>query len=69
MRLSDRLACTLKVRGGCEIDSSGKRAGKGALIQWEMSGTLGASQDQTLFVWKGTAADNPIEGGAGVRKV
>lgn len=32
------------------MDSKGKRAGKGALIQWEKSGTLGVSQDQTLFV-------------------
>lgn len=34
------------------MDSYGKRAGKGALIQWELSGTLGVSQDQTLFVWR-----------------
>ena len=45
-------AATLKIRGGCEVDSHGKKAGKGALIQWEMSGTVGVSQDQTLFVWK-----------------
>ena len=37
--------------GGCERDCYGKKAGKGALIQWEKSGTLGVSQDQTLFVW------------------
>lgn len=36
---------TLKIRGGVEIDSAGKRAGKGALL----SGTLGVSQDQTLI--------------------
>lgn len=42
-------AYTLKVRGGVERDCYGKRAGKGALIQTELSGTLGASQDQTLF--------------------
>ena len=35
--------------GGREVDSLGKRAGKGALIQTELSGTLGVSQDQTLF--------------------
>lgn len=35
--------------GGREIDSLGKRAGKGALIQTEKSGTLGVSQDQTLI--------------------
>ena len=44
-------SATLKIRGGVEVDSNGRRAGKGALIQWEMSGTLGVSQDQTLFVW------------------
>ncbi len=40
---------TLKIRGGREIDSAGKRAGKGALIQRDMSATLGVSQDQTLI--------------------
>lgn len=44
-------SCTLKVRGGREIDSLGKRAGKGALVQWEKSATLGVSQDQTLILW------------------
>ena len=43
-------AATLKIRGGCEVDSLGKKAGKGALVQWEKSGTLGVSQDQTLIV-------------------
>lgn len=43
-------AATLKIRGGVDIDSAGKRAGKGALVQWEKSATLGVSQDQTLFV-------------------
>lgn len=38
-----------KCGGGREIDSHGKRAGKGALIQTEMSGTIGVSQDQSLF--------------------
>lgn len=42
-------AYTLKIRGGREIDSHGKRAGKGALIQEEVSATLGVSQDQTLI--------------------
>ena len=46
-------AATLKIRGGIERDSSGRKAGKGALIQWERSATLGVSQDQTLFVFKG----------------
>lgn len=40
---------TLKIRGGAERDCYGKRAGKGALIQTELSGTLGVSQDQTLI--------------------
>ena len=50
-RLWNTRSCTLKIRGGCDVDSHGKKAGKGALIQWEKSGTIGASQDQTLFVW------------------
>lgn len=54
-------SCTLKIRGGVERDSYGKQAGKGALVQWEKSATLGVSQDQTLFVWKETAVDLPTE--------
>ena len=50
MKQTKQIAATLKIRGGCDIDSHGKRAGKGALIQWERSGTLGVSQDQTLIV-------------------
>lgn len=50
-------SCTLKIRGGVERDSYGKKAGKGPLIQWEKSATLGVSQDQTLFVWKETDTD------------
>ena len=42
---------TLKVRGGCEIDSHGKRAGKGALVQEELSGTLSVSDPQTLITY------------------
>ena len=41
---------TLKVRGGREIDSKGKKAGKGALINNNTAMTLGVSQDQTIFV-------------------
>ena len=51
-------SCTLKIRGGVERDVYGKKAGKGALIQWEKSATLGVSQDQTLFVWKETDIDH-----------
>lgn len=54
-------AATLKIRGGCERDCYGKKAGKGALVQWELSGTLGVSQDQTLFVWKETESDHRTE--------
>ena len=38
--------------GGCDRDVYGKKAGKGALVQWEKSATLGVSQDQTLFILK-----------------
>jgi DNA (cytosine-5)-methyltransferase 1 len=40
---------TLKIRGGVEVDSAGKAAGKGALIQTNLSATLGVTQDQYLF--------------------
>lgn len=43
-----------RLGGGCERDSGGRKAGKGALIQWEKSATLGVSQDQTLFASKET---------------
>lgn len=39
----------LKIRGGVEVDSLGKKAGKGPLIAEEISNTLGTSQDQYLF--------------------
>ena len=55
------ISCTLKIKGGVERDSYGKKAGKGALIQWELSATLGVSQDQTLFVWKETDQDHPTK--------
>lgn len=58
--MEKKISCTLKIRGGVDRDCYGKRAGKGALIQWEKSATLGVSQDQTLFVLKGTEADHPI---------
>lgn len=40
---------TLKIRSGVEVDSNGRAAGKGALIQKDKSATLGTSQDQYLF--------------------
>ena len=61
MLSSNNAAATLKIRGGCEVDSHGKKAGKGALIQWEMSGALGVSQDQTLFVWRETDTAHPTK--------
>ena len=46
-------AFTLKIRGGIEVDSKGNKAGKGPLVQTELSGTLGVSQDQTLITSMG----------------
>ena len=58
-------SCTLKIRGGCStyVKADGKTgtAGKGPLVQWERSGTLGVSQDQTLFVWRATEQDRATE--------
>ena len=48
-RQLDDVAYTLKIRSGVSVDSHGKAAGKGALVQKELSATLGASQDQYLF--------------------
>ena len=48
-RNTDPASYTLKIRGGVEVDSHGKKAGKGPLVQTELSGTLGVSQDQTLI--------------------
>jgi hypothetical protein len=47
-----RQATPLKSGGGVERDSYGKKAGKGPLVQTELSGTLGVSQDQTLITHK-----------------
>ena len=43
------VAYTLKIRSGVSVDSYGKAAGKGALIQEDKSATLGVSQDQYPF--------------------
>lgn len=53
------IAATLKIRGGSDRDCYGKQAGKGALIQWERSATLGVSQDQTLFVLRAMEQNHP----------
>ena len=55
-------AYTLKIRGGREIDSLGHKAGKGALIQTELSGTLGVSQDQTLITIEGNGSRDSHQG-------
>lgn len=39
----------LKIRSGVSVDSSGKKAGKGPLIQTNVSATLGTFQDQFCF--------------------
>ena len=44
-----KIPYTLKIRSGVSVDSYGKAAGKGALIQKNLSATLGVSQDQYLF--------------------
>ena len=56
--------------GGSEVDSHGKRAGKGALVQTEKAGTVAAVQDQTLIQAYGISpyasnammSDNPHSG-------
>ena len=45
----ENIPYTLKIRSGCDIDASGKAAGKGALIQENLSATLATSNDQYLF--------------------
>ena len=44
-----RQATPSRLGGGVDVDSHGKKAGKGPLVQTELSGTLGVSQDQTLI--------------------
>lgn len=51
-----------KSGGGVERDSEGKRAEKGALIQTELSATLGVSQDQTLFALEGNGSRDSHRG-------
>lgn len=43
------VAYTLKIRSGCAIDSAGKAAGKGPLVQVDKAATLSTVQDQYLF--------------------
>lgn len=51
-----------KLGGGTEFDSSGKRAGKGALVQTELSGTIGVSQDQSLICIEGNGSRDSHKG-------
>ena len=46
---SGAIPYTLKIRSGVDVDSKGKAAGKGALIQTDKTGTLSTVQDQYLF--------------------
>ena len=61
-RYSNAASYTLKVRGGAERDRYGKKAGKGPLVQEELSGTLGVSQDQTLFCLQGNGSRDSHRG-------
>ena len=58
---------TLEIRGGVERDSGGKRAGKGALIQKDLSGTLRVSHFPTLFTIEGNGA-RPSHKGDGYKE-
>ena len=58
-----KIAITLKIRGGRERDAQGKKAGKGPLVQWEKSATLGVSQDQTLIVVEAEESAFAFKGG------
>lgn len=43
------LPYTLKIRSGVAVDSNGKAAGKGALVQTDKEATLATTNDQYLF--------------------
>lgn len=45
----EQVPYTLKIRTGVAVDSAGKAAGKGALIQENKAATLAVAQDQYLF--------------------
>ena len=59
-------AYTLKIRGGADtyIKSNGSigTAGKGPLVQTELSATLGVSQDQTLIAIEGNGSRDSHKG-------
>ena len=57
---------TLKIRSGVSVDSQGKVAGKGALIQEDLSATLGVSQDQYLFQPVYSVENHPNDSRVGI---
>ena len=59
----ENIPYTLKIRSGVSVDSYGKAAGKGALIQENKSATLGTSNDQYLFQPIGFDGYNATETG------
>ena len=59
---------TLKIRGGVSVDSYGKAAGKGALIQSDLCATLGVSQDQYLFQPVYSVENHPNDSRVGINE-
>ena len=59
----ENIPYTLKIRSGVSVDSYGKAAGKGPLIQENKSATLGTSNDQYLFQPIGFDGYNATETG------
>ena len=59
---------TLKIRSGVSVDSYGKAAGKGALIQTDLSATLGVSQDQYLFQPVYAVENHPNDSRVGINE-
>ena len=62
------LPYTLKLRSGVSVDSKGKAAGKGALIQTDLSATLGVSQDQYLFQPVFSVENHPNDSRVGINE-
>jgi site-specific DNA-cytosine methylase len=64
----EKVPYTLKIRGGVAVDSMGKAAGKGALIQEDLSATLGVSQDQYLFQPVYSVENHPNDSRVGINE-
>jgi len=58
---------TVKIRSGVAHDSEGRSAGKGALVQEELSGCLNSVQDQTVFCLQGNGIDRADTAGCNGR--